>query len=350
MRDIDRFPARTIPNGGSVFEFHQATPGRYDSVFAPIVLQRDDGTVTKDYDAFLEEQRTYAFLVIRRDTLIYERYFHGRDRRSVETTFSVSKSLVSIAAGIAVDSGWIQSVSDPITRYLPELATRDPRFGDITIEHLLTMQSGIAFDRGKVPWGDEARSYYSADLREVALTRRIAGPPGGRFVYNPYDPIVLGLAIERASGRTLTQLLGESVWSRIGAEQPASWSLDGRASSFEKMESGFNAAAIDLAKLGRLFLRRGDWDGTRILSAEWIDASVRPDSAGGRPNYGRFWWVRPVAGERNHYYAEGRFDQFVYVAPDRELIIVRTGEEPRDMSWSSMFEAIVRRVDAVDRR
>jgi CubicO group peptidase (beta-lactamase class C family) len=349
MNDIHRFPSRAVPHGTVVFTFSPTTPSRYDTLFTPLTTRQDGADVAQDFDEFLRDRDTYAFLVIRRDTLIYEQYFHGRERQSIETTFSISKSLVSIAIGIALDSGWIGSVRDPVTRYLPELGARDPDFSAVTIEHLLTMTSGIRFDRGKTPWSDEARSYYSPDLRSVALSRELAHPPGTRFQYNPYSPIVLGLALERASGRPLTQLLSEALWSRIGADAPASWSLDTEKHGFEKMESGFNATAIDLAKIGRLFLREGDWDGDRILRRDWVRASVEPDSAAGRPRYGYFWWVqRSDVGEPNRYYAEGRFGQFIYVAPHRDLVIVRTGRTDGDVNWVSVFERIVRRVDAVD--
>lgn len=348
MDDIHRFPSREIPRGAGTFTFLPATPHRYDTLFTPLVLRQDGEEVRQEFDAFLRERDTYAFLVIRRDTLIYEQYFQHRERQSIETTFSISKSLVSIATGIALDSGWIGSVRDPITPHLPELAARDPAFGAVTIEHLLTMTSGIRFEGGKTPWSDEARSYYSPDLRSVALSRDLAQPPGSRFQYNPYSPIVLGLALERASGRPLTQLLSEALWSRIGADAPASWSLDSEVSGFEKMESGFNATAIDLAKIGRLFLREGDWDGDRILDAAWVRGSVQPDSGAGRPRYGYMWWVRPGEGEANRYYAEGRFGQFIYVVPNRELILVRTGRTDGEVDWVSVFERIVRRVDAVD--
>lgn len=128
----------------------------------------------------------------------------------------------------------------------------------------------------------------------------------------------------------------------------ASWSLDSEGNGFEKMESGFNATAIDLAKIGRLFLREGDWNGDRILDPDWVRASVQPDSATGRPRYGYMWWVRPGEGEANRYYAEGRFGQFIYVVPDRELILIRTGRTDGDVDWVSVFERTVRRVDAVD--
>jgi len=351
MGDIRRFPLRAIPRGEAPpFEFHAATPGRYDTVFAPVGIASEGTTERVDFETFLRDRGTYAFLVVRRDTLIFERYFAGRTRGSVETTFSISKSLVSLAVGLARDQGLL-SVDEPITRLVPELRRRDPGFDSLTLGHLLTMTSGIRFKRSKWPWGDEATAYYDPNLRSVAVARDLAEPPGTRFQYNFYSPIVLGLALERATGRSLSETLAEGVWSRIGALTDASWSLDSEKRGFEKMESGFNATAIDLAKLGRLYARGGDWDGARIVSEEWVRASTRPDTTAGRsPNYGYFWWLRPTEGEATRYYAEGRFGQFVYVVPDRGLVIVRTGGSDGDVDWVSLFEGLIRRVDAVDGR
>ena len=158
----------------------------------------------------------------------------------------------------------------------------------------------------------------------------------------------MGLALERATGTSLSALLSEGLWSRIGVESDASWSLDSRRHGFEKMESGFNAAPRDLLRVGRLFQRRGDWDGARVLSAGWVDASVAPHVEGyGDRGYGYFWWLNPVEGRSPSYYAEGRFGQFIYVVPDLELVMVRTGYADH-ASWRSVFERVAQRVEAVD--
>ena len=350
MGDIDRFASREIAAGpGAPFVFHAASPGRYASVFRALEVTSEAGVDSLQFEPFVEGRSTWSLLVARRDTLIYERYFDGRDGQKVETTFSVSKSLVSLGVGLAIDRGMIGSVHDPVTKYIPELVERNPDFGRITLHHLLTMSSGIRFQRSKMPWGDEARSYYDPDLRSVALSLDIASPPGEEFLYNFYNPILLGLALERATGMPLTALLEDAVWTRIGTEKPASWSLDSERRGFEKMESGFNAAPMDLLRLGRLFQRKGDWDGNRLLSSAWVDASVRADSAS-HPSlrYGYFWWLNPVEGRSPSYYAEGRFGQFIYVVPDLDLVMVRTGRDDGDMSWRSLFEEIADRVEEVD--
>ncbi len=134
-------------------------------------------------DAFLAETGTQAFLVIQNDTVIYERYFMDYQRDSIVTSFSVAKSFDSAMIGIAIQEGYINSVDDPITNYLPELAQRDPRFGEITIRHLLTMSSGLRYndDRLFLP-EDDNLTYVFDDLRHLALTETEVVEAPGRHV------------------------------------------------------------------------------------------------------------------------------------------------------------------------
>ncbi len=119
-------------------------------------------------------------------------------------------------------------MDDPITNYLPELAQRDPRFGEITIRHLLTMSSGLRYndDRLFVP-EDDNLTYIFDDLRHLALTEtEVVEAPGGTFVYNNYNPLLLGLILERATARPVTTYLQEKLWTPLGMEFDGSWSLD----------------------------------------------------------------------------------------------------------------------------
>jgi CubicO group peptidase (beta-lactamase class C family) len=126
---------------------------------------RNGRNVSQDFDGFLEKTYTVAFLVIKDDTLLYEGYFHGYNPNSTVTSFSVAKSFVSALVGIAISEGYIGSVDDPITKYVPELLEKDPRYRNITSRHLLTMSSGIRYVEYSMPWSDDAATYYAPDLR-----------------------------------------------------------------------------------------------------------------------------------------------------------------------------------------
>ncbi len=130
--DQHRFPARQIPAGA------RTSPLRAGAEADLAVSGEGEGL-----DGFLRETDTLAFLVVHDDRLVHERYFDGATRESLQTSFSAAKSFVSTLVGIAIDEGLIESVEDPVTDYLPELAARDPRFRQITLRHLLTMSSGI---------------------------------------------------------------------------------------------------------------------------------------------------------------------------------------------------------------
>jgi CubicO group peptidase (beta-lactamase class C family) len=261
------------------------------------------------------------------DSLVYERYFDGSDRQTLETSFSVAKSFVSTLVGIALDEGVIDSVEDPVTEYLPELAARDPRFEQITLRHLLTMTSGLRYEEQALPlpWGDDIETYYGTNLRDVALDHtEIERPPGQEWLYNNYNPLLLGLVLERATAMSVSEYMATRLWQPLGAERDATWSLDSKQSGFEKLESGLNATAVDYARFGALFLHDGEWNGTRIVSEDWVRAATAVDTTTDpAPFYQYFWWVDVERPGR--FYALGNFGQYVYVAPDTDTVVVRLG-------------------------
>jgi CubicO group peptidase (beta-lactamase class C family) len=252
------------------------------------------------------------------------------------TSFSVAKSFVSTLVGIALENGAIGGLDDPITDYLPELEQRDGRFEQITIRHLLTMSSGLAYDESG--WflfnGDDPLTTYGPDQRTLALTNtRIAGPPGEAFSYNKYHPQLLGMILERTTGMSVTAWTQMRLWDPLGMEFDGAWTLDSEASGFEKMEAGLNARAIDFAKLGRLYLHEGEWGGQRIVSGDWVALASGRNPSGRAPQrssgryYGLMWWGVDRPDGPPDYYAAGDHGQYIYVSPRNAVVIVRTGVE-----------------------
>jgi CubicO group peptidase (beta-lactamase class C family) len=301
-----------------------------------------------DFQALLAETDTQAFIVIRDGQVIYERYVDDWQRDSLLTSFSVAKSFVSTLVGIAIQEGYIGSVDDPITRYLPELAERDARFAQVTIRHLLTMSSGFAYQ--EMRWllfnGDDPLTTYYPDQRELALEHtRIERPPGEVFLYNKYQPQLLGMILERTTGMSVTAWTQTRLWDPLGMEFDGSWSLDSEESGFEKMEAGLNARAIDYAKLGLLFLNGGNWNGQQIVSPQWVALASGTDPAGRAPEwsetryYAWMWWGLRNADGSVDYYAAGDRGQFVFVSPANRIVIVRNGEEYGipTTAWTTAF-------------
>lgn len=286
--------------------------------------------IIKNLDTFLEDTDTQAFLVIQNDVLIYERYFMGYERDSIVTSFSTAKSFDSALIGIAIEEGYIQNVNDPITDYLPELAERDSRFKDIQIRDLLMMASGLRYNTDRpMSFGDDNLTYGFIDLRHLALTEtEIVEKPGETFLYNNYNPLLLGMILERATGRNVTAYLQEKIWTPLGMEFDGSWSLDSAESGFEKMESGINARAIDFAKFGRLYLNNGSWNGAQVVPADWVAVSSADNGLikDAPIYYGYMWWGEKCNPTGHDFLAMGNFGQYIYVSPGNDLIIVRNGD------------------------
>jgi CubicO group peptidase (beta-lactamase class C family) len=342
-RDADigdqyRFPARVIRAGGA-----ESPLPTSELAFAPTVppgVAEAGGS----FEDFLSDTGTRAFLIVHGDQLVYERYLEGSGRGTLETSLSVAKSFVSTLVGIAIDEGLIGSVEDSVTDYLPELATRDPRFAQITLRDLLTMSSGIRYWESALPWpwSDDTFTYYGVDLRDIALHRtRIEGPPGQEWHYNNYHPLLLGLVLERVTGMSVSEYMCTRLWQPLGAERAGTWNLDSQDSGFEKMESGLNATAADYARFGLLYLHGGEWNGRRIVSEDWFRAATALDTTTDPADfYQYFWWVdleRP-----GRFYAAGNLGQYIYVALDADTVIVRLGrtrgvETP---TWRAIFRGI----------
>lgn len=295
-------------------------------------------------DDFLKGTGTQAFLIIQNDAIIYERYFMGYRRDSIVTSFSVAKSFDSALIGIAIQEGYIKSVDDPITDYIPELSERDPRFKDIQLRHLLMMTSGLRYNTNRYSsLGDDNLTYGFDDMRHLVLTEtEVIEAPGATFVYNDYNPLLLGLILERATGKPVTTYLQEKLWTPLGMEFDGSWSLDSEKSQFEMMESGINARAIDFVKLGRLYLHGGDWNGTQVVPSNWVAASLQDNGMieDEQFYYGYMWWGERCNPESQDFFAQGNFGQYIYISPAKDMIIVRNGEEyglPGDRDWPEVL-------------
>ena len=333
------FPLSELSASETPFDFKEALDeGAVRSAF-------EEALGVADLDAFLSDTETQALIVIRDDTILYERYFNGTERDSVVTSFSVAKSFDSALIGIAIDEGFIGGVDDSITDYLPELADRDPGFEAITIRDLLRMAAGLDFS--ELRWfvfnGDDPLTTYYPDQREISLENtRIIEPPGRYFNYNKYHPQLLGMVLERATGMSVTEYTQTRLWDRIGMEFGGAWALDSEESGFEKMEAGLNARAIDFAKFGRLYLEGGNWLGRQVVSAGWVDESTSLDPStqneayysksfgpyvydGGRGYYKYMWYGMLRDGQPADFAAEGDHGQYIYVSPANGVIIVRNG-------------------------
>jgi CubicO group peptidase (beta-lactamase class C family) len=332
--DYTIFPARGIENSPPTFHF---SPSENGIALLPtlnqVVRANPKQSRTETIDQFLEQNGTTAFLLIRDDKLLFERYYNGYQRSSICTSFSTAKSFVSALIGIALQERLIQNIDDPIIAYLPELTA--PYWSAITVRHLVGMSSGLKYNtNGFFPWNDEPRVYYSPNLRQLAKQAKSVEKPGTHFHYNNYNLILLGMIIERVTSASVSEYLQEKIWKPLGMEFPASWSLDSQLSGMEKMESGLNARAVDFAKFGCLYLQRGDWNGKQIIPESWIAESTTVTSDAKWTNYKYLWWISRTG--KGRFTAVGNLGQFIFIAPDKNCVIVRFGRG-KPSNWRRIY-------------
>lgn len=331
IKDYKKFPSHALTAPANKFEFYTTTHGK-----APKSINLVDKEIK--FDVFLEQNKTVAFMIIRNDTIQYEQYFKGYDKMSIVPSFSMAKSITSILIGCAIDDKLIQSVQQPVTDFIPELKANG--FEKVTIEHLLQMTSGLKFNEGYTnPFGDVANFYYGRNLRKALSKMKLKSPPGLKFEYKSGNSELLGLILERAlKNKTITQYFQEKLWTPLGMEFDASWSLDKKKNGIEKTFCCINARARDFAKIGRLYLDKGNWNGHQIVSESWVKQSTKVDTSNGSAWFYQYqWWLPSPNGD---FMAQGVLGQFIYVNPAKQLIIVRLGKNEGKADWSGIFETI----------
>jgi CubicO group peptidase (beta-lactamase class C family) len=250
----------------------------------------------------------------------------------------MAKSVTSILIGCALDEGLIQSIDEPITNYIPELTKNG--FDRVTIKHLLQMTSGIRFKESYYnPFGDAATFYYGTNLRKAIGKMKPEADPGTRFHYSSGDTQVLGFVLARAlKGKTISEYLEEKLWQPMGMEYSTSWSVDRKKNGLEKTFCCINSPAIDYAKIGRLYLHKGNWNGQQIVSKNWVAESTKIDSLNGSVWYYQHQWWLP--NKKGDFMADGFLGQYIYVNPVNNLIIVRLGRKTGDVNWRQLFRRL----------
>lgn len=282
-------------------------------------------------ESFLTQKNTLSFLILRNDTLIFERYYYDTIQYAVTPVFSISKSIISSLVGIALEEGDLKSINDPITYYIPELGGK---YSDITLQMLLDMRSGLdchGFING-VP-----KIYFSKDLKKVLFDYYLEHKPGTYYEYENVNTLLLTMALENATSTNTADYLETKIWKPLGMSNQATWNIDdtGQIKGF----TGLNAAPIDLIRFGNLILNNGMHNGKQLIPFNWITQcmTVHNDSKDDDGyNYSYSWRLT----EKGNYAAVGMLGQYIFVEPSKNIVIVRTGEALSYFDWIEFFETL----------
>ena len=277
---------------------------------------------TEELKVLNEQRETKSFLVIKNDSIVFEKYYDGYDENSLSNSFSVAKSIVVSLMGKAIMEGKIKGLDQPVSDYFDEY--KEGLASELTVGDLASMSSGMK-------WNEKyysvinitSESYFTDDLRSVILRQKIIDKPGQSFRYSSGDTQLLAMVIEKATGTTLSDYLSEKFWKPMGAENNALWQLDSDNYGMEKAYCCIASTARDFARFGKLYINNGKWGNDIILDSSFVELATKPvfDSS---PYYGYGWWLYNFEGKKV-FTMNGHRGQFVISFPEENIIIVRQG-------------------------
>ena len=286
---------------------------------------------TYSVEQFLTDTKTTALLVIQDDSIRYEKYYMGGSENTLFVSNSIGKSFVSALFGIALSEGAITSVDDPLGTYIP--AVRGTALEDIPLKACLQMASGIDFDEE-----NDMNLFSLKTLLGIPAIRAIAKygvqeKPFTRRRYQSINTEILGEVIVQATGKSLAAYMEEKLWTQIGVQHDAYWTLNNEK---ELAMGGLSISLRDYARFARLYLHNGRYNGKQILPAQWIKDSLDASAPYAKPHangipydalgYGYQWWI--PAGSEQEFAAIGVYGQWIYGNPTNHTIIVKLSADP----------------------
>ncbi len=292
-------------------------------------------------ELYLLQYPTQAFIVIRNGFIAFEGYYNGFSQHDLHDSYSIAKCFTSAAVGCAVKQGLIPSVKTALADFIPADHAETPNpdyYKQITIEHLLTMTSGIDYSN---------REHYTEmikhdDWARYVLKRPIPHQPGTCWKYKA-DPTLLSAVISASAGMNMFDYAKKHLFSAIGIEN-IEWKSD--PSGTTSGNGDVFTTARNYARLGCLMLKKGRWNGSRVLPPGWVEKTVAPCSSSEREfcdcwseipiqvpddiplEYGYAWWCRKIeAVPEDAFYAFGGKGQFILVIPSLDMVAVRLADD-----------------------
>jgi CubicO group peptidase (beta-lactamase class C family) len=348
QRSYKHFTNRKIDNQSSVFNFKDAEKD-YNLGGSIVLTNKALNATNVTLDSFVNLHKTIAFLIIRNDTILYEKYIRNYTDTSLISSFSLVKPMISTLIGIAIAEGKIDNINSPISNYLDEYKGK-AGFEEITIKNLLQHNSGIQFTDEKFSLtSDNAQFYWGNNLREKLSKLTLETAPDIKFHYSSANTQLLALIIERVTNEPISKYLETKIWKPLGMEAPAYWSLDNdNENGMEKSFCCLQARAIDYAKFGRLYLNEGKWEGEKIISRDWVSQSTHSDPENNnRLNYNYNWGIGPL--KYGSFYAVGLYGQYLYLFPKKNIQIVRFGDAELSYNPSYWLDIFIQIIDQLDK-
>lgn len=330
-RNIDKiFPTREILKSDYTLELPYKPQELGQTEFL-------EGDTSWSVDEYFEKQNVAGLLVIKDGNIVFERYGLGNTKNSRWISWSVAKSVTSMLIGAAIKDGYIKSVDDKVTDYLPLL--KDSAYDQSTIRNLLQMASGVEWDE---TYADKSSDINTAPFDTLGLYEYLrdkprAGEPGEKFNYNTAETNIAGDLLRSAIGNNLSVYLSEKIWKPFGMGADANWMLT-QPGGGEQGGCCISATLRDYGRLGLFALADGQLaDGTRVLPEGWMKGSTTPSK--GFDGYGYFWWL----GEDGSFRGIGIFGQAIYINPSENVVVAlhsARNEASNEQDWELQYAVL----------
>ena len=294
-------------------------------------------SIPMNVEIYMREQRTAGLVIIQDGKLRLEQYGLGFDGTGQWTSFSVAKSFTSTLVGAAIKDGFIKSIEDKVSDYIPNL--KGSAYDDVSIEQLLTMTSGVRWnedyedknsdvalfnEHNAEPGVDATVSYMRTLSREA--------PAGDKWAYKTGETNLIGVLVSSATGKTLSAYLSEKIWAPFGMEHNGSWLLG--STRHEISGCCIQASTRDFARFGLFMLEGAQIDGKPVLPEKWIAAATTRQADIGHPGkgYGYQWWT----DDDGSFAAQGIFGQGIFIDPKRKLVIASNSNWPKATDYDTV--------------
>lgn len=342
---------RLRPLVGASDEHHLFDAAELPRAPEPKPLPAQPAALSADWNGRLAETKTRAFRVLRDGVVTRSWNAPGDEASRAGRLYSVTKSVLSLAWGIADAEGRVPGLDEPV-------------FRGLTVRNLLRMDSGLGFDEGFTRLNRQVYTYLNPDARRTVRRGRLADPVARDFHYNDFHSLLLGVLLEEGLVRSgwkpsgpVAEPVAGWVWERLlaplGQENAGRFVVDSTRRRFPKTESGLCLSADDLAKVGLLVLGGGAWEGRQLVPAAWLSQSTDPAQgwsgaaafgryqglawgpwlATGRGYYGWHWWGRHESGAPNTVFALGIHGQMLVVSPRHRAVVVRLADRWALKDW-----------------
>ena len=312
----------------------------------------------KNLQEYLDYFWSDGMIVLHKNEMVYENYWLGNNENKRHISWSVAKSFISALVGIAYEEGLIDSLDDPVTKYLDDF--KETGYDGVTIKDILQMSSGVLFNEDYADYDSDINRFGRAvatgtSMRDFSKTLTREREPGTYMHY-------VSINTQEVTNKSISQYLYNKIWNPLGMEDSAYFILDDVKDEFAL--GGLNATLRDYAKFGLLYLQNGRWNDNQIISKQWIEDSHSTDGIHLVPGeretssnpwgYGYQWWVPGFPD--TDYTASGVYNQYIYIDPLSEIVIAKTSSNykytselqmSKDMHMA-MFRAIANHISSID--